>query len=179
PFYGRQGFSGEIGHCQVVESGGMQCGCGAFGCLETVASGRALERQAAEAITAGRKTTLSELGRRIEVTDMVAAASEGDELAIALFESAGSYLGKGLAYLQNILNPEIVVVGGRVMEAGDLLLKPARRAAQEHALKAERVPIVPSVLKERSGIVGAVLSAMDFSVQSFRIVATNSPIVSG
>jgi predicted NBD/HSP70 family sugar kinase len=169
PFYGRQGFSGEIGHCQVVESGGIQCGCGAFGCLETVASGRALERQAKQAVEQGQKTELSELGRPIQVTDMVRAARQGDELAIALFENAGSYLGKGLAYLQNILNPE----------AGDLLLKPAQRTAQEHALKAERVPIVPSVLKERSGIVGAVLSAMDHSVQSYRIVATNSPIVAG
>ncbi len=175
PFYGRQGFSGEIGHCQVAESG-IQCGCGAVGCLETVASGKALERQAQEAVDRGEKTLLAELGRAIEVTDIVMAAGEGDELAISLFETAGRYLGRGLAYLQNILNPEIVVLGGRVVEAGDWLLKPARQAAQEHALKAERVPIVSSVLKERSGIVGAVLSAMDRSVQSFRIVATNSPL---
>ena len=178
PFYGRQGFSGEIGHCQVVESG-IQCGCGAFGCLETVASGRALERQARELIEGGRKSTLGGLDHPIAVTDMVRAAHDGDELAISLFESAGAYLGKGLAYLQNILNPEIVVLGGGVVEAGDLLLKPAQRAAQEHALKAERVPIVPSALKDRSAIVGAVLSAMDHSMQSYRIVATNSPIVSG
>jgi N-acetylglucosamine repressor len=178
PFYGRQGFSGEIGHCQVVESG-ILCGCGAIGCLETVASGRALERQAQQAVDDGQTTRLSELDRPIEVTDIVAAAGEGDELSISLFEAAGTNLGKGLAYLQNILNPEIVVLGGRVVEAGDLLLKPARRAAHDHALKAERVPIVSSVLKERSGIVGAVLSAMDLSVQSYRIVATNSPINSG
>lgn len=178
PFYGRQGFSGEIGHCQVVESG-IQCGCGAFGCLETVASGKALERKAQVAVDHGEKTQLGELSGPIEVTDIVAAARAGDELAASLFESAGTYLGKGLAYLQNILNPEIVVLGGRVVEAGDLILKPARRAAHDHALKAERVPIVQSELKERSGIVGAVLSAMEYSVQSYRIVATNSPIVSG
>lgn len=178
PFYGRQGFSGEIGHCQVVDDG-MRCGCGAMGCLETVASGRALERMAQLAIDNGESTSLSSLDRPVEVTDLVEAASQGDALSRALFESAGAHLGKGLAYLQNILNPEIVVLGGRVVEAGDLLLAPARRAAQEHALKAERVPIVQSVLKERSGIVGAVLSAMDHSVQSYRIVATNSPIVSG
>lgn len=178
PFYGRSGFSGEIGHCQVADSG-IQCACGAVGCLDTLASGRALERRAREAIEQGQRTTLSELGRPIEVADLVSAAAAGDELSVSLFESAGTYLGKALAYLQNILNPEIVVLGGRVVEAGDLLLSPARRAAQQHASRAERVPIVPSVLKERSGIVGAVLSAMDFSVQSYRIVATNSPIVSG
>lgn len=178
PFYGRSGFSGEIGHCQVADSG-IQCACGAVGCLDTLASGRALERRAREAIEQGQPTTLSELGRPIEVADLVSAAAAGDELSVSLFESAGTYLGKALAYLQNILNPEIVVVGGRVVEAGDLLLSPARRAAQQYASRAERVPIVPSVLKERSGIVGAVLSAMDFSVQSYRIVATNSPIVSG
>lgn len=178
PFYGRSGFSGEIGHCQVADSG-PECSCGAVGCLETLASGRALERRAREAIARGERSKLSELERPIEVSDLVRAALAGDELGVALFESAGTYLGKALAYLQNILNPEIVVLGGRVVEAGDLLLLPARRAAQQHASRAERVPIVPSVLKERSGIVGAVLSAMDFSVQSFRIVATNSPIVSG
>jgi len=178
PFYGRSGFSGEIGHCQVADSG-IQCACGAVGCLDTLASGRALERRAREAIEQGQKTTLAELGRPLEVADLVNAAAAGDELSVSLFESAGTYLGKALAYLQNILNPEIVVLGGRVVEAGDLLLSPARRAAQQHASRAERVPIVPSVLKERSGIVGAVLSAMDFSVQSYRIVATNSPIVSG
>lgn len=178
PFFGRQGFSGEIGHCQVVE-GGIQCECGAFGCLETVASGRALERRAQEAVDRGHKTILAELKRPLEVLDLVSAAGQGDELSVALFETAGSYLGKALAFLQNILNPEIVVVGGRVVEAGDLLLAPARRAAQQHALRAERVPIVASVLRERAGIVGAVLSAMDFSVQSYRIVATNSPIASG
>lgn len=178
PFYGRQGFSGEIGHCQVADSG-IQCVCGAVGCLETLASGRALERRAREAVDRGDKTLLSEVGHPIELSDLVRAAAAGDELSVALFESAGTFLGKALAYLQNILNPEIMVIGGRVVEAGDLLLVPARRAAQQHASRAERVPIVPSVLKERSGIVGAVLSAMDFSVQSYRIVATNSPIVSG
>src|SRR5690606_36305391 len=120
PFYGRQGFSGEIGHCQVVESG-IQCGCGAFGCLETVASGKALERKAQVAVDHGEKTQLGELSGPIEVTDIVAAARAGDELAASLFESTGTYLGKGLAYLQNILNPEIVVLGGRVVEAGDLI----------------------------------------------------------
>src|SRR5690606_8302430 len=80
PFYGRQGFSGEIGHCQVVESG-MQCGCGAFGCLETVASGKALERKAQVAVDHGEKTQLGELSGPIEVTDIVAAARAGDELA--------------------------------------------------------------------------------------------------
>ena len=178
PFYARQGFSGEIGHCQVADAG-VECGCGAVGCLETLASGRALERLAREAIARGEKTTLAELGHPIEVADLVRAAISGDELSVSLFESAGTYLGKALAYLQNILNPEIVVLGGRVVEAGDLLLLPARRAAQQYAPRAERIPIVPSVLKGRSGIVGAVLSAMDFSVQSYRIVATNSPIVSG
>lgn len=178
PFYGRQGFSGEIGHCQVADAG-TECSCGAVGCLETLASGRALERRAREAVLRGEKTVLSELGHPTELTDLLRAAHAGDELSAALFESAGMYLGKAVAYLQNILNPEIIVLGGRVVEAGDLLLLPARRAAQQYASHAERVPIVPSVLKERSGIVGAVQSAMDFSVQSYRIVATNSPIVSG
>lgn len=177
-FYGRQGFSGEIGHCQVV-SDGLQCGCGSYGCLETVASGRALERLAAQAVEKGVETSLSGLEKGIEAADVVRAARAGDRFARSLVESAGEYLGKAISYLQNILNPEIVVLGGRLIEAGDDLLTPARKAAAEHALKAESVQIVPSVLLDRAGLVGAVLIAMDQSVQSYRIVATNSPIVVG
>jgi predicted NBD/HSP70 family sugar kinase len=178
PFHGRQGFSGEIGHCQVVQPG-IQCGCGAYGCLETVAGGKALERQAAEGLARGVKTALSEVDHPIEATDIVAAARAGDEFSRALFEQAGEYLGKGIAYLQNILNPEIVVLGGRIFDAGSLLLDPVRRSASRNAMKAEHVQIVPSVLKEQAGIVGSVLLAMDHSLRSYRIVATNSPIVVG
>src|SRR5690606_26860126 len=78
PFYGRSGFSGEIGHCQVADSG-PECSCGAVGCLETLASGRALERRAREAIARGERSKLSELERPIEVSDLVRAALAGDE----------------------------------------------------------------------------------------------------
>lgn len=178
-FCGRQGFSGEIGHCKVVDDG-LACGCGARGCLETLASGRAIEREAEAALRAGQPSTvLSTLGTPIEASQVVAVARDGDAVARRILERAGEYLGIGISYLQNILNPEIVVVGGSLAEAGDLFLSPARRSAAQRALGAESVQVVASTLGERAGIVGAVLLAMDHSVQSYRIVAMNSPLVVG
>jgi glucokinase-like ROK family protein len=178
-FCGRQGFSGEIGHCKVVDDG-LACGCGARGCLETLASGRAIQREAEKAIREnGTTTALSRLSTPVEASRVVALAHEGDEVARRILERAGEYLGIGISYLQNILNPEIVVVGGRLAEAGDLFLGPARRSAAQRALGVESVQVVASTLGERAGLVGAVLLAMDHSVQSYRIVAMNSPLVVG
>jgi glucokinase len=122
---------------------------------------------------------LSTLGTPIEASQVVAVARDGDAVARRILERAGEYLGIGISYLQNILNPEIVVVGGSLAEAGDLFLSPARRSAAQRALGAESVQVVASTLGERAGIVGAVLLAMDHSVQSYRIVAMNSPLVVG
>jgi glucokinase-like ROK family protein len=177
-FCGRQGFSGEVGHCKVVDDG-LECGCGARGCLETLASGKAIEREARSAVERGEATRLADLGGYIEASQVAAVARDGDPVAQRILATAGEYLGIGISYLQNILNPEIVVVGGNVVEAGDLFLGPARRSAAQRALSAEAVQIVASDLGERAGIVGAVLLAMDHSVQSYRIVATNSPLVVG
>lgn len=178
PFLGRKGFSGEIGHCKVVNDGPL-CTCGARGCLETVASGRALERQAQEALEQGADTELSRLGRPPTAHDITMAALNGDALSRSLIERAGKYLGKGIALMQNILNPEIVVLAGQLMEAEDLLMDAVRRSATEHVLKAEQVQVVPSTLKQHAIITGAVLLAMDQAVRSYRIVETNSPIVVG
>jgi glucokinase-like ROK family protein len=177
-FCGRQGFSGEIGHCKVIDDG-LACGCGSRGCLETLGSGRAIEREAEAAVARGEATRLASLASPIQASQVAQAAREGDAVSRAIFDKAGEYLGIGISYLQNILNPEVVVVGGSLGEAGDLLLEPARRSAGQRALSAEAVQIVASTLGERAGIVGAVLLAMDQSVQSFRIVAMNSPLVVG
>src|SRR5690606_20953338 len=120
-FLGRKGFSGEIGHCPVVDLG-ERCGCGALGCLETVAAGTALEQQARRALARGEKTVLSD-ERPPHASNIIAAALEGDALCRSLIEQAGIYLGKGIAYLQNILNPEIVVLSGQLLEADELLLE--------------------------------------------------------
>jgi predicted NBD/HSP70 family sugar kinase len=178
-FLGRNGFSGEIGHCKVVGDDGPLCTCGARGCLETVASGGALERQAQEALDQGTPSELGQLGRSPTARDITRAALNGDELSRSLLEAAGGYLGKGIALMQNILNPEIVVLGGQLLEAEEVFLGAVRRAAAKHAMTVEQVPIVPSTLKEHAIITGAVLLAMDQAVRSYRIVETNSPIVVG
>ena len=174
-FLGRKGFSGEIGHCAVADRG-ERCGCGAVGCLETVASAKALEQQAQQALTRGEATLLARGEHPPSARDIIVAAQKGDELCRALIERAGTYLGKGLAYLQNILNPEIVVLSGQLLEADELLLEPARRAAQQHALQLEQVPIVQSTLKQHAILMGAVFLAMDHALRSYRMMETRSPI---
>lgn len=174
-FLGRKGFAGEIGHCPVVEQG-ARCACGATGCLETVASGKALEEQAKAALERGQSTSLASLQHPPGAGDIVRAALEGDDLSHSLIEATGRYLGMGIAYMQNILNPEIVVLSGQLLEAGDLLLEPARKAASEHALKVEQVPIVQSELRQHAIIRGSVYLAMDHALRSYRIVETKSPI---
>jgi predicted NBD/HSP70 family sugar kinase len=116
------------------------------------------------------------MGPTPAASDIIAAARAGDELCRALVERAGAYLGKGIAYMQNILNPEIVVLSGQLLEADELLLGPARKAAAQHALQVEQVPIVQSTLKQHAIIMGAVYLSMDHAVRSYRIVETRSPI---
>jgi predicted NBD/HSP70 family sugar kinase len=78
--------------------------------------------------------------------------------------------------MQNILNPEIIVLSGQLLEAEELLLEPARRAAAQHSLKVDQVPIVQSKLKQHAILEGAVLLAMDHAMRSYRIMETRSPI---
>jgi glucokinase-like ROK family protein len=170
-FYGGQGYSGEIGHCSVVENGAL-CGCGRRGCLETVASGMAVSRAAKTAIVAKEPTRLRDFQGPIDAAAVARAAREGDTVARRIFAEAGGYLGIGVSYLINILNPEMIVVGGGLVDAGEFLLEPLRASVGEHAIKAERVEITASVLGDRAAIVGTVLLAMDYSVRSYRIVST-------
>ncbi len=167
-YYGRQGFTGEIGHCRLSKDGPI---------LEDVASGKAIQRAAEQALEAGRATKLSELERPISAGMVAQVAREGDEVASSILAEVGAHLGLGVSYLLNILNPEIVVVGGRVAEAGEGLLNAVRASAAHNALKPENVQIVASTLGDQAGIVGAVLLAMEHSVQSYRIVATNARMI--
>ncbi len=159
PFYGHQGFSGEIGHCPVLDDG-PRCGCGRTGCLETVASAEAVARQARAAIKAGKRTALSSAGQRVDAERVAAAAHDGDRLSISILASAGDHLGKGISYLLNVLNPQLVVVGGPLALAGDLLLDPIRDSVDHHALPQVEVDIVASVLDGQAEVRGAVFLAM-------------------
>ncbi len=130
---GAWGVAAEVGHLRVVPQG-HQCGCGLHGCWEQYASGSALVREARAAASAypSRATRLVELaeGRadKISGPSVTLAAKEGDPLSIELLAELGRWIGEGSASVAALLDPALVVIGGGVGAAGDLLLQPARAA---------------------------------------------------
>lgn len=158
--------AGEVGH-MVICPDGPPCGCGNRGCLEALASGTALARQALELIERGGGAgILSVAGGKRNAVDagaVSAAAAAGDAEAIALLAEAGRYLGIGVANIANLLNPELVVIGGGVAVSGDLLIDAARREAERAVMAPERSPmrIVKAGLGGRAGLLGAVALALE------------------
>jgi N-acetylglucosamine repressor len=174
-FHGHRGFSGEIGHCPLV-SDGPQCVCGLRGCLEVLASGQAIARAADQAVERGEVTSLARYERR-DALVVANAARAGDEVARNILTSASEYLGVGISFLMNLLNPEMVVLGGAVTEALEPVVAPLRSSIDRHTLKSETVKIVASTLGDRAPLIGSVLAAMDYSVRSYRVVATGERLV--
>jgi glucokinase-like ROK family protein len=177
PFSGTHGFSGEIGHC-VVRDDGPRCVCGLRGCLEELASDRALVRAVQSALAQGEPSSLGGL-ESIDVASITSAARSGDALASRVTAEIGKYLGVGLSYLVNILDPQLIVLGGSVLDAGDALLGAARASLAKHSLKGAQIPIVTSALGEDAGLIGAVFAAMDQSVRSYRVVASGEHVSLG
>ncbi|MGC4090062.1 MAG: ROK family protein [Polyangiaceae bacterium] len=171
-FQGHAGFSGEIGHCPVVADGPV-CSCGLRGCLEAVASGWAINRAAQSAVEAGEATLLSETNCARDARSVAEAARAGDAVAQRILADVGGYIGMGISTLVNLLDPEMVVLGGGVMSAADHIIEAARESMGKHTLRGKNVRIVPGALGDRVGLVGALLSAMDQSVRSYRVVATS------
>jgi glucokinase-like ROK family protein len=175
-FPGTKGFSGEIGHCPVLDDGPV-CSCGLRGCLETLVSGKAIARIAEAAAAGSEPTLLKSAGRPLDSIAVHDAARAGDAVARRILAEVGDHLGMGLSYLINLLDPELIVLGGGVMEASDYIVETARAAIARHTLKSSSVRIIRSTLGERAGLIGAVLSAMDQSVRSYRVVATAERIM--
>ena len=162
---GAHGFAGEIGHV-IVEPGGPRCGCGNDGCWETVASGRALAREGREAARTDPALAARAGGDPADVRgeDVTEAARAGDPAASEIVERVGRRLGEGIAGLINVLDPDIVVLGGGVVRAADLLLPAARAAAAaavEGGVHRPEVPIVPAALGVDAAAVGAALLALE------------------
>ncbi len=156
-YHGVSGTAGEVGH-MTVEPEGPLCGCGRRGHLEAVASGGAIARMAQEALRAGRETRLGALSPQALTAEAVAeAACQGDAVAREVYARAGAYIGLAVASLVNVLNPAMVVFGGGVSKAGDLLLEPVRRVVRERAFQrpAAAVQIVPAALGDDVGVIGA------------------------
>ena len=162
---GAHGFAGEPGH-MVVDPSGPPCPCGRRGCWERFASGSGLGRLAREAAAAGLASRMVELaGGEVEGLlgeHVTAAAAEGDAQSLAVLDRFGWWVALGVANLVNILDSEIVVIGGGLVQAGDLLLDPIRGAYGELVMGAGHrapVPIVQAELGERAGAWGAALLA--------------------
>jgi glucokinase len=156
-YHGVSGTAGEVGH-MVIDPSGPRCPCGRRGCLEALASGTAIGRAAREAVAAGRPTALAALaGGGLTAAEVARAASEGDAVAREVYARAAAALGAGVTNLVNLLNPAMVVLGGGVMRAGELLLGPVRRIVRQEAFDRPGavVQIVPARLGDDAGAVGA------------------------
>lgn len=157
--YGKSGFSGEIGHFPLLENNQV-CHCGKIGCLETGASGSAVYRIFMEKLKDGRASMLSEKharGEKIHIEDIIDAVNEEDVLAIEVIEEIGTVLGRAIAGLINIFNPELIVIGGNVAAAKEYLLLPIKSAIQKHSLNIinSDTTIKLSKLGKKAGSIGS------------------------
>jgi glucokinase len=161
-YNGTDGCAAEIGHMTILIDG-PACKCGKHGCFEALASGTAIARMAVERLEAGGRSRLGELtgGRTGDITaEMVAqAARQGDSLALNVICEAARYLGIGLANLVNIINPQMIIVGGGVSKMGAMLFVPARKSMKENAFKlpARTVRVVRPRLGMDAGLMGAAI----------------------
>lgn len=166
-YYGRDGYAGEFGHLQVVPNG-LLCQCGKRGCLETVASGRAIARMARERLLGGAPSRLLEKAAvttmEVDAEQVVGAAMAGDQFSIEILEDAGRFLGEGVAKLINLFNPELIILGGRVSSGKHFILDPVRATALKQSLIQlnRNVEFTISGLGTNSGALGvAMLAARD------------------
>lgn len=164
---GANGFAAEVGHV-VVQPDGPRCGCGNRGCWEQMASGAAIGRLGREEVRRSPASPLVGMagGDADAVSGRIVteAALAGDEVARGIVAEVGRWLGVGLAGLANILDPQVIVVGGGAVAAGDLLLEPARAAFAEYVEGVgyrPRVPLVAAELGADAGAVGAGALALE------------------
>lgn len=153
--------AGELGHMTLLPFEGPICGCGDTGCLEALASGPSIVAMAEEYILGGKSTKYKELAAAGPITPYLVyeAAKQGDAVAKRIFTLTGEWLGIALSNVVNLLNPEKIVIGGGVAQAGDLLFDPIREVIKKRTLKVsgDAVKVVPAELGESAGVVGASL----------------------
>ncbi len=163
-YRGATGAGAELGH-MVIDMNGPRCqgNCTNRGCVEVFASGTALGREGLNMAEWEPDSVLGKMladGREIDGRAVTEAALAGDSTAIKVFDSVGKRLGVALASLANIFEPEVIVIGGGVIAAGDLLLEPARGEMQARALPPmNRTPVVAAKLGQDAGMIGAAAMA--------------------
>jgi glucokinase len=159
---GADGSAGEIGHIGVDPFAGVPCTCGSHGCLEVYASATGIVRMAREAIPQNPNSVLHN-AQALTSETIYQAGRNGDELAIEVFRRMGVYLGIGLASVINLLNPEIIVIGGGLANGWDLFEKHMRQQIMKRAFRipAERAKIVRAQCGDNAGLLGAARLAFD------------------
>ncbi len=159
-YQGASGFAGEFSHSPIFESRDVTCICGKKGCLEAVASGTAIVRMAQEAINLDKDSILSRIARdhqgELEPGLVVEAALAGDQRAITILSEAGLDLGRGISILIQLLNPELIIVGGSVAEANQYLITPIQQALNIYSMakSREKSKLVLYQLGEDVGLMG-------------------------
>ncbi len=163
-YTGKSGFSGEIGHVNAFDNE-VICHCGKKGCLETEASGSALHRILIERIRNGESSILSkrvqEMKTPLTLNEIIEAVNKEDSLCIEIVEEIGQKLGKHIAGLINIFNPEMVIIGGVLSLTEDYILQPIKTAVRKFSLNLVNKDsvIITSKLKEKAGVIGACMLA--------------------
>jgi len=158
---GTSGFSGEMGHIPFVDDGAL-CYCGKRGCLETVASGIALAKMAKDGIKSGQNSILNKLSDqeidKIEPQVVIDAANNGDQYAISILADIGIKLGKGIAILIQLFNPELIILGGKMAEAKQYITIPIQQSINTYCMTQmrEKVSVVLSQLGQDAAIMGTV-----------------------
>lgn len=163
---GESGFAGEFGHIPMTEDG-LLCHCGKRGCLETEASGLALVRKTKEGLKAGQTSVLNNLSQeeleKLEPGVIIEAANKGDQFAIKMLSEIGIKLGKGIAILIQIFNPELVILEGKIAEAKQFITTPIQQSMNTYCMMQlkERTEIVLSELGANSSLFGGTIAVMD------------------
>ncbi len=175
---GISGFAGEFGHIPLIDEG-LLCYCGKRGCLETVASGAALERMVKEGLYAGEHSLLSQLSQEkkesIETDRIIEAANDGDQFAIKMLSKIGMELGKGLSVLIQLFNPQVIIIGGKIAAAKQYITTPIQQSINTYCMTQlrERTSIVLSELGEDAAILGGVATIMEnLFVDQFQVAPT-------
>ncbi|NQU85112.1 MAG: ROK family transcriptional regulator [Mariniphaga sp.] len=165
-YIGNSGFAGEFGHMPIVDNG-ILCKCGKQGCLETIASASAIARLAKEGIMAGSSSLLKGLVDKnidkIETSTVIQAANAGDQFSISVLSIVGQWLGKGIAHLIQIFNPELIIIGGRVAEASLFMKAPIQQAIHTYSNRdiSNDTEINFSNLGSKAGALGAAAYALE------------------
>ncbi|MFZ5767091.1 MAG: ROK family protein, partial [Bacillota bacterium] len=165
-FPGARGGAGELGHL-IVEAGGQPCPCGGRGCLEAYASGPALVRRMQAALAAGGGASVLAAVSPLTAAAVVEAVRQGDALAARVWEETMRYLAAGVVSAVHAFNPDVVVIGGGLAAAGDLLFEPVRRLVREGGMPylVRELEIRPAALGRDAGVVGAAALAQETLVQ--------------